>query len=325
MIRLRLPTVVTIGLFVLMYAVFAVQFPSLLSGRMAGNLLTDSAYLGILAVGMTMVIVAGGIDLSVGAVMAFSSLLVAVAISSWGLHPLAAFGLALALGVAFGALVGAAIHLLEAPPFIVTLTAMFMARGGALMLSQESVPIRHPLYDSLATSGLPLPDGGQLSIAALVMLAAFAVGGLLLHHTRFGGEVFAIGGDHRAARLMGARLGRTTVLIYAFSGFMAALAGVVFSIYTQAGFALSGVGVELEAIAAVVIGGTLLAGGYGGMLGTLFGVAIQGLILTYITLEGSLSSWWAKIVIGVLILAFLLLRSLGDAPGLANLIARRRR
>ena len=322
MIGLRAPTLVTIGLFVLMYAVFALQFPYMATPRVAGNLLTDSAYLGILAIGMTMVIVAGGIDLSVGAVMAFSSLLIAIAIGDWGLHPLAAFAVALTLGAGFGALVGAAIHYLEAPPFIVTLTAMFLARGAALVLSQESVPVQHPLYAQMASWSVPLPGGGGLTLIAVIMIAAFVAGGLLLHRTRFGSQVFAIGGDARAALLMGARVGRVTIAVYAFSGFMAALAGVVFSIYTGAGYALSGVGVELEAIAAVVIGGALLTGGSGGMIGSFFGVMIQGLILTYITFEGSLTSWWAKIVIGLLILMFLVLRATGDSRWLNRLRAR---
>ena len=167
-----------------------------------------------------------------------------------------------------------------------------------------------------------VPGGGGLTLIALIMIAAFVLGGLLLHRTRFGSQVFAVGGDARAALLMGAPVGRITIAIYAFSGFMAALAGVVFSIYTGAGYALSGVGVELEAIAAVVIGGALLTGGSGGMIGSFFGVMIQGLILTYITFEGSLTSWWAKIVIGLLILMFLVLRATGDSRWLNRLRAR---
>lgn len=304
-------SLITAGVFVAMYAVFAVLYPVMLSPRVFANLLTDSAYLGILAVGMLVVVVSGGIDLSVGAVMAFTSLFVAVAITHWGVHPLAAFPLALAMGAVFGALVGAAIHWLEAPPFIVTLTAMFLARGGAILLSQDSVPVQHELYSQLTGFAAPLPGGGALTLHALIMLAAVAAGGLLLHHTRFGATVFAIGGDRRAADLLGAPIGRTTVAIYALSGFMAALAGVVFSLYTGAGYALSAIGVELEAIAAVVIGGALLSGGAGAITGAFFGVLIQGLILTAITFNGTLSSWWTKIAIGLLILAFLLTQKLG--------------
>lgn len=315
MIGVKPSSIVTAGVFVAMYAVFAVLYPAMLSPRVVANLLTDSAYLGILAVGMLVVVVSGGIDLSVGAVMAFTSLFVAVAVTHWGVHPLAAFALALAMGAAFGALVGVAIHWLEAPPFIVTLTAMFLARGGAILLSQDSVPVQHELYSQLTSFALPLPGGGALTLHALIMMAAVTAGGLLLHHTRFGATVFAIGGDRRAADLLGARIGRTTVAIYAFSGFMAALAGVVFSLYTGAGYALSAIGVELEAIAAVVIGGALLSGGAGAITGAFFGVLIQGLILTAITFNGTLSSWWTKIAIGLLILAFLLSQKLGGRFG----------
>lgn len=306
----RRSTLVTIGVSLVMYAVFAAQYPGMLSLRIVGDLVTDGAYLGVLAVGMLVVICSGGIDLSVAAVMTFVSVFIAVAITKAGVDPVIAFALSLAIGTAFGALVGAAIHYLEAPPFIVTLTAMFLARGGAILLSQDSVPIRHPLYDALGDFALPLPGGGEISLPAMIMLAAFVIGGLLLHRTPFGTRVLGIGGDRHAAALMGAPMARTTIGIYAFSGAMAALAGIVFSLYTRAGYALSAVGVELEAIAACVIGGALLSGGAGSMIGAFFGVLIQGLILTYITFNGGLSSWWTKIAIGALIFAFLLAQRL---------------
>jgi simple sugar transport system permease protein len=125
-----------------------------------------------------------------------------------------------------------------------------------------------------------------------------AVGIVLAHRTRFGHNVYAIGGNRVSAALMGVPVQRTTVLIYMLSGTLAALSGIIFSLYTSAGYALAASGVELDAIAAVVIGGTLLTGGVGTVLGTLFGVLIQGLIQSYITFDGTLSSWWTKIVIG---------------------------
>lgn len=314
---LRRSTLVTIGVSLLMYGVFAAQYPGMLSLRIVGDLLTDGAYLGVLAVGMLVVICSGGIDLSVAAVMTFISVFIAVMITKAGVDPVLAFALALAIGTAFGALVGAAIHYLEAPPFIVTLTAMFLARGGAILLSQDSVPIRHPLYDALGKFALPLPGGGEVSLPAMIMLAAFGLGGVLLHRTPFGTRVLGMGGDRHAAALMGAPMAQTTIQIYAFSGAMAALAGIVFSLYTGAGYALSAVGVELEAIAACVIGGALLSGGKGSMIGAFFGALIQGLILTYLTFNGGLSSWWTKIAIGALIFGFLLaqrLHTLRDRP-----------
>lgn len=307
--RRALPTFAAIGVFLLAYALCAIQFPAMLSPRVAGDLLTDNACLGLLAVGMTVVVVSGGIDLSVGAVVAFTGVFLALAIRQGVPAPLA-FALALLISTAFGAVIGAAIHVLKAPPFIVTLTAMFLARGACFLLTTESVPIHDRLYDQLTAFAVALPGGGKLGLLALVMLAGFALGGLLLHATRTGASVFAIGGDRRSAELMGAPIGRTTVLVYAFSGLMAGLAGIVFSLYTQAGYSLATVGVELDAIAAVVIGGALLSGGAGGMLGSLFGVLIQGLILTYITFDGTLSSWWARIVIGALLFVFIALQKL---------------
>lgn len=140
------------------------------------------------------------------------------------------------------------------------------------------------------------------------MLAVVVIGIFLAHRTCFGNQVYAIGGNATSANLMGISTCSTTIRIYMLSTGLATLAGIVFSIYTQAGYALAGVGVELDAIASVVIGGTLLSGGVGTVLGTLFGVAIQGLIQTYINFDGTLSSWWTKIAIGILLFIFIALQ-----------------
>jgi galactofuranose transport system permease protein len=304
----NLPLLASLAVFVVGYGICAATFPAMLSTRVAAALLTDGAMLGVLAIGMAFVIISGGIDLSVGAVMGLSCMLVALAVSQWGLHPLAAFPLALAIGIAFGAGVGAVIHFLKAPAFIVTLTAMFLARGATFLMTTESVPIAHPFYGRLSEMAVDLPTGGRLGIIALVMLAATAGAAVLLHMTRFGADVFAMGGDRRAAELTGVPIARTTISVYAISGGAAALAGILLSIYTRSANPLSGVGSELDAIAAAVIGGCLLAGGAGSVLGALVGVLIQGLILTYINFDGQLSSWWAKIVIGGLLFAFIALQ-----------------
>jgi len=283
----------------------AVQFPFVLSSRVVGNLLTDNAFLGLLAVGMTVVIISGGIDLSVGSVLAFVGVLLAVLTTRLNVDPLLAFGIALAIGTAFGAAQGAAVHLLGAPPFIVTLAGMFLARGVCFLLTEDSIAISAPLYSAISDASLPLPGGGRLTFGALVMLVAVALAAVILRRTRFGANVYAVGGDRHAAELMGISVGRTTVGIYAFSGFTAAAAGILYSLYTQSGYPLSAVGMELDAIAATVIGGTLLSGGHGSVIGTLLGVLILGLIQLYITLQGSLSSWVAKIATGALLLLFI--------------------
>lgn len=303
-----LPLYVTIGIFLVACLICWLQFPAMASTRVIGNLLTDNAYLGIVAVGMTLVILSGGIDLSVGSVIAFSGVFIAVMLRETALHPLAVFAILLVLTTGFGAAMGGLIHGLAMPAFIVTLAGMFLARGAAYLLSIDSVPIQHPFYKTLQSAYWLMPGKGRLTLIGVLMLLVFIAGILIAHRTRFGTSVRALGGGEATARLMGVPQGRTTVLIYAFSGLMAGLAGIVFSVYTGSGYSLATVGTELSAIACVVIGGTLLTGGAGYMFGTLIGVLTMGLIQTYIVFDGSLSSWWTKIVIGILLLAFILLQ-----------------
>ena len=301
----RLPALATILVFLLGYALCALQFPAIASVRVAADLLTDNAFLGIVAVGMTFVIISGGIDLSVGSVIGFTTVFIAVAIQQYALPPFVAFAAVLGVCASFGAAMGAFILLLNMPPFIVTLAGMFLARGAAFLLSTESIPIDNPLYAALDDHALRLPGGGRLGVVAVLMLAVFLIGGVVLRYTRFGMGVRALGGNRNAAALMGLKAGRLTIGVYVLSSTLAGLAGIAFSLYTSSGYSLSAVGVELDSIAAVVIGGTLLSGGAGSVLGTFVGVLIQGLILTYINFDGTLSSWWAKIATGFLLFAFI--------------------
>ncbi|AHG45359.1 permease component of ribose/xylose/arabinose/galactoside ABC-type transporter [Rhizobium leguminosarum bv. trifolii WSM2297] len=303
-----LPLLATIVIFVLAYAGCTLQYPNMLSTRVIGNLLTDNAFLGIAAVGMTFVIISGGIDLSIGSVIAFTGVFLAVILQKTSIHPLLAFAIVLVITTAFGAVMGAIIHYLEMPAFIVTLAGMFLARGMAFVLSIDSIPIDHEYYSTLTSLYWRLPGGGRLTLIGGIMLLVFAVGIFIAQRTRFGTNVYALGGGPQTARLMGVPVGRTTIQIYALSGFLAGLSGIVFSLYTSAGYSLAAVGVELDAIAAVVIGGTLLTGGAGFVAGTLIGILIQGLIQTYITFDGTLSSWWTKILIGLLLFAFILMQ-----------------
>lgn len=304
------PLTATLIIFALAYAICVFQFPAMWSTRVLSNLLTDNAFLGIAAVGATFVIISGGIDLSIGAVIGFTGVFVATLVNSFALHPLLAFAIALSVAATFGAIMGAIIQYLNVPAFIVTLAGMFLARGGAQILSADSIPITHPFYRGVSALYLNLPGGGRLSTIGLLMVLTFIVGGMVIHRTKFGSYVYALGGSTTSAVLMGVPVARTTVAIYAISSFLAGLAGVVFSLYTSAGYSLAAVGVELDAIAAVVIGGAVLTGGYGFILGTFIGVMLQGLVQTYIVFDGTLNSWWTKIVIGLLLFIFILLQKL---------------
>lgn len=303
-----LPLVATSLIFILAYALCYSQFPYMLSTRVVGNLLTDNAFLGIAAVGMTFVILSGGIDLSIGSVIAFTGVFIAVVLKETSLHPLMVFALVLIITAIFGGIMGAIIHYLEMPPFVVTLAGMFLARGMAFVISTDSVPVKHEFYTFLQDSFYRLPGGGRITVIGAAMLIVFFVGIIIAHRTKFGTNVFALGGGIPTSKLMGVPVARTTIGIYAISGFLAGLAGITFSLYTSAGYSLAAVGVELDAIAAVVIGGALLTGGSGFIAGTLIGVLIMGLIQTYIIFDGTLSSWWTKIVIGILLFSFILMQ-----------------
>ncbi|MDP9561763.1 UNVERIFIED_ORG: simple sugar transport system permease protein [Rhizobium nepotum] len=304
----NLPFLTTLTIFLIAYLLCVLQYPAILSTRVIGNLLTDNAFLGIAAVGMTFVILSGGIDLSIGSVIAFTSVFVAVMVGTYNIHPLLAFAIVLVISTLFGCLMGAMIRFLSIPPFVVTLAGMFLARGAAYLISTQSVPISHPFIDAIQGFYFRFPGGGRLTALAIVMLLVFAAGMLIASRTRFGANVYALGGNPQSAELMGVPIGTTTIGIYALSGFLSGLAGIVYTLYTSSGYSLAAVGVELDAIAAVVIGGTLLTGGMGLVAGTFVGLLIQGLIQTYIVFDGTLSSWWTKIVIGVLLFVFIVLQ-----------------
>lgn len=305
MLKRNLPLLITILVFLAGYAYCFTQFPGFASTRVFFDLLTDNAFLGIVAVGMTFVILSGGIDLSVGSVIAFTGVLLAKLIGTYGVAPGYAFVIVLLMGALFGALMGWIIDTLKLPAFIITLAGMFFVRGMSFIVSEESLPINHPVYDLLANYAWKMPGGGRFTLLALVMLLVVLGGIILAHRTRFGNNVYAVGGSNVSAALMGVPVRRTTIYIYMLSSSLAVLSGIIFSLYTSAGYALAASGVELDAIASVVIGGTLLSGGVGTVLGSLFGVLIQGLIQTYITFDGTLSSWWTKIVMGVLLFIFI--------------------
>ncbi|HWM56771.1 MAG TPA: galactofuranose ABC transporter, permease protein YjfF [Pseudonocardia sp.] len=310
-----LPVIVTFVLFVVMFGAGSLRYDNFFSGQVLLNLFIDNAYLIVLAVGMTFVILTGGIDLSVGSVVALSGVLAAKLLSI-GWSPLPVMVLVLLLGVSLGLAMGLVIHFLELQPFVVTLAGMFLARGLCYVISVESIPIRDPLFTAIAQGTVPLPGDTFISPSVVVAVLVVAVGAYLLHATRFGRTVYAIGGNQHSATLMGLRVGRTKVAVYAISGLCSAISGLLFAFYSLSGYSLSAVGTELDAIAATVIGGTLLSGGVGLVVGSLLGVLVLGLIQTFISFEGTLSSWWTKIVIGFLLLVFVVLqRFLVRRPG----------
>ncbi|HYP80700.1 MAG TPA: galactofuranose ABC transporter, permease protein YjfF [Steroidobacteraceae bacterium] len=300
---------VTVSLFVALSLAGGLRYEGFLAPQVFLNLLIDNAFLLVVAAGMTFVILTGGIDLSVGAVVAFSTVLLASLVERHGWHPLGAMALALGVGTTFGASMGLVIQRYRLPPFVVTLAGMFLARGAAMLISVDSIGMNNAFQMALA--GVRFPVGSaSLSLGAVTALLVVAMAMLVARSTQFGRTVYAIGGNEQSAALMGLPVSSTIVKVYALSGFCAALGGVLYTVYMLSGYSLHASGLELDAIAAVVIGGTLLSGGSGQVLGTLFGVLVLGLIQTLIAFDGTLSSWWTRIVVGLLLLLFCLLQRL---------------
>jgi ribose/xylose/arabinose/galactoside ABC-type transport system permease subunit len=237
---------------------------------------------------MTFVILTGGIDLSVGSVIALTTMLSATLVERHHVTPVLVIPLVLALGAGFGFLQGILVHRFRLQAFIVTLGGMFLARGLCYLISTESISISNPFYTSVAQARISLGTDASVSVGALIAIGVVLAGMWLAHATQFGRTVYAIGGSESSATLMGLPVGSTLIRVYALSGFCAALAGVV-------------------------IGGTLLRGGVGYVFGTLFGVLILGLIQTLIVFDGTLTSWWTRIAVGVLLLLFCLMQRLFEA------------
>ncbi len=303
-----MPLVATVSLFAAMAVYGSVSYTGFFSVQAFLNLLIDNAFLLIVAVGMTFVILTGGIDLSVGSVVALSTMVLAALVEKqhWSLW--AAIPPVLLMGTLLGAFMGWLIQRFRLQPFIVTLAGMFLARGLCYLISIDSISITDETYTGAAQMHIPLGGEAFLSLSAALALLVLVLAIFIARATEFGRTVYAIGGSEHSATLMGLPVARTTVLVYTLSGFCSALGGVVFTFYMLSGYGLHAVGLELDAIAAVVIGGTLLSGGVGYVAGTLFGVLTLGIIQSLIMFDGSLSSWWTRIVIGALLFVFCVLQ-----------------
>ncbi|MEO3433647.1 ABC transporter permease [Inquilinus sp. CAU 1745] len=286
----------------------ALRYENFLSEYNVLSVLRYNSMFGLIALGMAFVIMTGGIDLSVGAVAALSSV-VAALVSPQGMLPAVLAGVA--AGAAVGLFNGVVIAKLKILPFVATLAMLLGARGMALLLAgNKSVPVS---WDSGFTH-FGMGDLLGLPIPALVMGAAFILGSLALNFTGFGRYTLAIGGNEEAARLMGLPVDRITIGVYTLSGTLAGLAGVILASQFGAGQPTEGAGWELFAIAAVVVGGTLLTGGVGYIGATLSGVLLLGLIFNILNFENgkgliSLSAYWQSVVRGAFLLVVVILQS----------------
>jgi simple sugar transport system permease protein len=326
--RRFLPLAATIVMFGLVYAFGVLSFPAMRDSQPLFNLLNTAPFVLIAVVGQALVIISGGIDLSVGGVIALTTVSTAALLES-GWHPAVVIALMLLMGVSIGAVMGFFITYLKVQPFIATLAGMWFARGMCYLISDAEIRIYDPTWKTLAGIKVLIPGladpvaktGSYVTVLVVIALAVLVVGLFLAHLTRFGRTLYAMGGNsgrnEQSARLMGLPVNRTKMRVYMVSGFCSALAGLVYSVYVGSGHGSHAMTMELTVIAAVVIGGVALTGGQGYVLGAFFGVLILSLIQSLILYQGQLSSWWTSIFIGLLMLLFIGVQSV-----LATLSAR---
>jgi len=291
------------AVFILIYFIGGLLYPAMQKPQVFFNFFINDASLLLVSIGMTLVILTGGIDLSVGGIIALVSTASAALLRS-GVSPYIVMPLMIVLGIALGTLMGWIIQVLKVQPFIATLMGLYLARGLAYIISLTSVTIKDAVYMKLALTPIYIPFIPKAYVypATLVGPIMLLVAIYLLFFTRFGRTVYAIGSNEQSALLMGLPVPRTKIMVYAFSGLCSALGGIVFSISLLAGYGQFATGMELDSIASVVIGGTALTGGVGNVIGTLFGVLIHSSIVSILQFNGTLSSWWTRIGVGVLTL-----------------------
>jgi len=307
-----LPTVAAVIIFIAMILYGEFAYGRVLQFSTLSNLLINNAHLIIIAVGMTFVIVTGGIDLSVGSIIALSSV-AGVMLANAGVDPWLAMTMMVLLGALIGLISGILIPYFDVQPFIATLAMMFLARGVASMLSTE--PQRLDDDSPLRAIGAPIklidgPKVNDLVVTAglVVAVVVVLVSLFVLHRTRMGRTVYAIGGSESSAQLMGLPVHRTKILVYVISGALSGIASVVFT--TRLGIAqnITGIGWELDAIAAAVIGGTLLTGGAGYVLDSVVKTLVLGLMNVLITRDGAIKPETVTIITGSILLLFVLLQ-----------------
>ncbi|MEP6924537.1 MAG: ABC transporter permease [Pyrinomonadaceae bacterium] len=292
-------------LLILVCVIATARYEAFLTPENLLNVLLQNSMWGLLALGMTFVILTGGIDLSVGSLLAVAGVTAAfLAPQGLAVAVIAAIAATTVLGLVNGVIIAKA----RIQPFIVTLGMMIAARGLALAVTDEK-NVRIP---AAATDFSWLGQGelfGFLPIPIVVLILAYLIGWLVLNYTRFGRHVFAVGDNDEAARLMGLNINRVTILVYMISGLLAGIAGVILASRLGTGSPVEGLGRELDAIAAVVVGGTLLTGGKGSLVSTLYGALLLGVIFNIFNLEGQISPWWQLVLRGAILLAVVVLQN----------------
>ena len=311
---------ITICIFFAMYfAAMAIWGGGFLRWQQVFDMLNNNAALIIVACGLTVVMIGGGIDISVGGVTALVVMSCIVHMNNGGSIFTAAL-LALGIGVGFGLVHGFLISYLEIQPFIITLAGMFFARGMTTIVSVQPQKVAHEGFKALMKTKIEIPWLGYIAkkgnliparaeIGVVVALAIVIIVFIMLRKTKLGRGFYAIGGNSNSALMLGVNVKRTRFISYVISGLLSGIAGFVFMMHTGAGNATNAAGAEMNAIASAIIGGTLLSGGVGNVIGTFFGVMTLATINSIVTTSGLRDPWWQEITVGAMLCFFILLQS----------------
>lgn len=285
------------------------------------DMLNNNAYLIIISCGLTIVMVAGGIDISVGGVTALVVMACVVHMDDQGRSVGSSILLALGIGLGFGVVQGYLISYLSIQPFIVSLAGMFFARGMTTIVSAEPRTVQNAAFLALKDGRIEIPwlgytakNGalipGRIEIGVIIALVFVVIVFVLLRWTKLGRNLYAIGGNSQSALMLGINVKSTRFFSYVISGLLAGIGGFVFLTHTAAGNATNAAGAEMNAIASSIIGGTLLSGGVGNVIGTLFGTLILATIKSIVQASGLRDPWWQSITTGAMLCVFILLQSI---------------
>jgi ribose transport system permease protein len=290
------PAAAVIVAFALLFVVQAIFVRNFLGINNLMSIGANSAYLGVVAAGMTLVMIAGGIDISVGAIMAITSMIVAESIMA-GRSLVVTLVVGLAVGAACGAVNGLAVTGAKINPFIATIATMSIFRGAAFLWNDGvTIPLASGPFDVIGRAKI-----GIIPLPTIIAAAVFLTAWYILRVSPLGRRVYSVGGNSRASVLAGINVGKVSLWVYVISGITAALAGVMVTSQTGAGVATTGTGIELAVISAVVLGGTSLNGGRGSIVGTIFGVLLLSTITNGMNLLG-VTSFWQMVIQGIVLI-----------------------
>ena len=318
---------VTILLFFVMYAIGCVLFNAQGFAKTQNflNLFISNAGLIVIGIGMTIVMITGGIDISVGSFVAMGCMMLAWMMEKGGIGAVPAVLIVLVTGIVFGLVQGFLVAYMDIQPFIVTLAGMFFARGMTAVISTNQLSITaeiNQLFYDLANFRIYLPASlgytnkkgiiqvPYIGIGVVVALVVLVVIFLVLRYTKFGRSLYAVGGSEQSAAMMGLDVKKTKMKAYVLSSFLCSIGGICYCMNTMSASVSQATGMEMDAISSAVIGGTLLTGGVGNVIGTLFGVLINGTISTIVQTNGKLASSWPNILTAALLCFFIILQSI---------------